>query len=696
MSGFRVGAILSSDMTMTGTNNQETLIMNKDQKLSSQQVRDDYLKLRAQRRAPDSLGPVVVVDAIPGDADGLMPIATLNSDIALKVPDWGTPAGPLPGAVEELRLEWRYEDEPDYVELWFESWTEFPITEPFPLVRAIGRDFFDGREGRFSFRYGVKGWNDLEMSYSEVQPITIDRTPVYGQQDPPAVEDPGPVNDTVLDAAGGVVLTIPDFIEEKKEFVTIAVVWASKPPPANEPIHPDLTVVLPADRKVLVPRSVIEALTSGDHYVAYELFDKAGNRSRPSSVRTIKVALGPLPEALSSPFVPLAPDTDGNLIDLKDAHTGVYVEVPHYQNHHPSDQAVVTWGTGALPGVAVGVAEDPFPVEVPVHWAHLKAQYTNDPDTQATPVTYKIVRGTTDFELEPSKAISVNVNFGYTGPVNPDEPSPVNPDLQPVIVRGDSAVDNHLDETDTGKPATATITVYDPPRKNDVITLYWNGMAVADTVTLDAEGVGDEVTIDILWPEIEAGMSGNVPVWYTLNNPDFLNEQRSRDTLVQVDAVPIILDPATFPDIVDAEPDPDLEFWVLNCSSLRKRSTDQAIGYRVHIPASRYLVAGEGTELRWVLKKADGTTEVAGSELKEPVTIPADAPTQGFGWFVAPYDPHILLAYNEPGHYAYAEVTYSLTIEGKPVVSQLKPEIVGIRDLSVGGSCDLTDITPLP
>lgn len=667
--------------------------MDEDQKLKSQRVRDDYLKRRAQRRAQDGLGPVEVVDAIAGDADGLMPVAKLTSDIALKVPGWGAD-GP-PGAKEILRLEWRYETDADYVGLGEESIT-LPVTEPFPIARAIEHRHFDGREGRFDFRYGVKGWNDNVMIYSEAQPITLDRTPIYDQQDPPAVEDPGPVNDDVLNVAGGVVLTIPDFVEEKKEFVKVAVAWAFKPPPADQPIVPDLTVILPDDRKVLIERRIIEALPSGDHYVTYELFDKAGNRSRPARVRTVKVALGPLPEPLSSPFVPLAPDINDNLIDLEDAHVGVYVEVPRYDHHHSADQVVVTWGTGALQGVLVGGAQDPFPVEVPVDWTHLKTQYTQDPASQATPVTYKIVRGTTDFELDPAKAISVNVNLGYTGPDNPDEPNPVNPVLAPVLVKGDSGMDNHLDDTDNGKPATAFVTVYDPPLKGDVITLFWNGVAVADTVTLDAEAAGDEVTISILWSEIQAGMSGDVPVYYTVSNPGFVNDQRSKNTVVTVDAVPIILAPATFPDIVDADPGSD-EFLVLNCSSLRERSADQAIGFRVRIPASQYLVENESIELRWVMKKADLTTEVTGSELSATVSIPANAATDGMDWFVTPYDPHILLAYNEPGYYAHAEVTYTLDIGGKTVTSQIKHEIVGIRDLDSNiGSCDLTVITPLP
>lgn len=666
--------------------------MNKDQKLKAQQVRDDYLKQRAQRHEQEGLKPADIVDAFPGDADGLLPLSVLGSAIKLKIPAWA-PAPPNPEP-EVLVYEWKHEAEEKYTPLWREEFPT-PINVPFPLERVIDAKYFTGREGRFSFRYGVRPWNDNDIVFAADQPITIDRTPIYDPDDPPAVEDPGPVNDSVLVGAGGVVLTIPDFVEEKKDFVRIAVVWAFTPPPADLPIIPNFVIPLPADRKVLVDRAIIEALPSGDHHVAYELFDKAGNRSRASRLRTIKVALGPLPETLLPPFVPLAPGLGAgdDLIDLEDAHTGVYVEVPRYDNHHHADRVVVKWGTLELPGVPVGVAVNPFPVEVPINWAHLKAQYTSDPNTQATPVTYKIVRGTTDFPLAPADAISVNVNFGYTGPENPDEPNPVNPDLDPVIVRGDSGGDNHLIDTDNGKPATATLKVYDPPLKDDLITLYWNGVAVADTVTLDAEVAGAEVTIDILWSEIAAEPSAEVPVYYTVSHPRFANDQFSQDTTVKVDALPITLDKATFPDLAN----PAGQFYILNCDSLRKRAGTTEVGYRVSIPPSQYLVAGQKIDLRWVLKKGDGITEVVGSELVSlAVTIPVDADVNGMDWFVTPYSPHIYLAYDEPGHWANAEVIYTLTIAGQPVSSQSEPEIVGVYDLSTGLACDITNIPEFP
>lgn len=257
--------------------------MDKEQKLKAQQVREEGLK-------QGGLRPADIVDAFQDDVDGLLPVYKLDNDIKIKVPAWGAPTNVPAGAKEILTLELRYWADTEYVQLSQETFTEWPISEPFPLERTIDKRHFAGREGRFSFRYGVKPWNDSNIGYAADQPITIDRTPIQGQQ-LSAVEDPGPIDESVLIPEGGVVLTIPDFVEDKKEFVQIAVVWAFSPPPADRPLIPNFTILLPADRKVKVDRAIIEALPSGDHYVVYELFDKAGNRSRPSHVRTVKVTL---------------------------------------------------------------------------------------------------------------------------------------------------------------------------------------------------------------------------------------------------------------------------------------------------------------------------------------------------------------------------------------------------------------------
>ncbi|RMT79194.1 hypothetical protein [Pseudomonas viridiflava] len=660
----------------------------------SAQARYTYItqrRVRMSKRATQ-LVPATVVEAMAGDADGLLPITALANDLAITVPDWRL-TSPPPGFTEELHLEWRPEGANTYVKLSTETLTT-PIKEEFPLPRVIERKHFLQTEGTFQFRYGVKLWSSGEVEYSQDQPITVDRTPPYGPVDPPAVEDPGPINDAALDAQGGVFVTVPDFEEEKKEFVKVVVLWSNTIPPADQPIIPDVEMLLPADRRVLIPRELVERYASGDHYVAYELFDKAGNRSRPSRVRTVAVARGPLPAGLKPPVVPLAAD---GLIDLGDAHLGVTVEIPAFEDFHPDDDVVVTWGATQLTPKRIGEGDNPFPVEIVVSWDHLSAEYTapeTAPFTSTVPVTYTVMRGTTPFALPDADAIDVDVNLAYSGPVNPHEPNPVNPDLEPVIVTGESGETNELTENDKGKDAKATVTLHAPTRSGEVITLYWNGVAVTNTVTLTgAEVEGDNIELTIAWGEIEAGGSGNISVYYSITHPDFINPQQSTNTTVVVDAVPIVLAAATFPDVsVVSGTD------ILNCESLHKRSSDEAIGYRVSIPASEYLVAGDEIALKWVLKDSDAITDVAGTLLTATMTIDADAHTNGMQWFVEPYSTYILPVHEgSEGGWGYAQVIYTLTVGDKAVDSQFINTLVAIQDLEgEEGTCAITSLREIP
>ncbi|MCQ9423207.1 hypothetical protein NRB16_06660 [Pseudomonas sp. LJDD11] len=662
--------------------------MDTEQKRNARKTRENYLRNRPLLE----LGVARIVDAIAGDPDGLMPVAKLGEAIQLELSNWMDTIPP-PGSTYGLRLWWRAEGELDPV-LLHEETLRAPVQ--FPLKEQILEEFFRGREGRFTFWYSVRNWNDTQFTDAPQQFITLDRTPIWGQDDPPAVEDPGPVNEAVLAADGGVWLVVPAFEEEKKDSVRVSVVWTNAVPDPDQPISPSIVELLPAQtRRVLMPRSVIDALGSGDHFVAYELYDKAGNRSRVSRVRPVQVALGPVPENLQPPFVPLAPGGGDTLIDLEDAHLGVTVEIADYTGHQPNDDIVVQWGVGELPAQRVG-GGNPFPVSVPVPWDHLDTEYTDHPLDQVTPVTYTILRGSAPFPLPAADAIEVDVNFAYTGPENPDEPDPVNPALDLVVVRGSSGAgqDNLLGPGDANQPAAASFTLYDPVTAGDVITLFWKGVAVQDVITLvGTEVPGTPMTFNVLWTEIEAGGTGVVEVHYSLSNPAYPNDVRSRPTDVTVHAIPILLDKPDFPDIVDVGSLP-----ILNCSALRRRSSDGAIGYRVQVPPSAYLVAGEQISLRWVLNEYGTSTEVPGTVLVEDLTIASGADVDGVAWFVTPYDVHILPAREDTvNKYASSDVTYTLTINGAAVTSESAQELVSPEQLNTpDGSCDLSVVPGMP
>lgn len=666
----------------------------KYQPLLAQQVRDNYAKQKRvlNRNAELPLQPVTVIGAIDGDADGLLPVSALANDLAITVGDWRQGQPPA-GFTEELHLEWRPDTVSEFISISIEALTT-PIAETFPLQRAIEQSQFAQLEGLLHFRHGVKPWNDNEVQYATPQPITLDRIPPYGNEEPLAMEDPGQVNDASLDVNGGVIVTVPDFVESKKDFVRVAIIWSDKVPPVDQAIIPDIVELLPANRQMLIRRDLVERYASGDHYVAYELFDKAGNRSRVSRVRTVPVARGLLPINLKSPVVPLAAD---GFVDLEDANRGVTVEIPAFEQYHPDDQVVVTWGATPLTAKRIGEGDNPFPVTVDVSWEHLNAEYTMPavtPYDVSVPVTYTVMRGTTPFALPDLLAIEVTVNLAHPGPVNPTDPNPVNPDLLPILVKGESDEDNHLIAADKDKDAKAIVTLYSPTRSGEVITMYWKGVAIAQTATLNGnESAGDEIELNITWNEIEVGGPGTVPVYYTVTHPDFINIQRSAETPVLVDAVPIILIAATFPDISAVG-----SASMLNCASLRKRQSDGFIGYRVSIPPSGFLVAKQEITLKWVLKEADQIADILGTELIDKIEIAEGADLAGIEWFVQPYDQYILPAQEDSANgWAYARVVYTLNINNGDVESQYVDTIVGIQDLEeASGTCNITSLPEIP
>lgn len=658
----------------------------KDSKFKAQQTRDAYAKNSHLRARRAGITEPVIVDAIPNDPDGLMPVSVLPTGIRIQVQDWRGGAE-MPDFTEQLVIEWKFAVETDdrYKPLLRQTFTT-PLGEIFPIQLTIPPAEIDGREGRFDFRYGVQVWSDASFAYSLPVPVTLDRTPPWGAASPEAIVALPLVTSDTLTSDNGVRFTIPSFIDDKKEFTHVAIGWLKVPQDPDQPFLPDLDLILPADQEVVIPRITVEQLGSGDHYVVYTLRDKAGNTSRVSRVRTVPVALGLLPAGLKKPVVPLAVD---GVVDLLDAHAGVGVEIPLYDNHDPRDTVIVKWGASSVLPVPVG--EQPTdPLSIPIAWQYLDAEYNLAIGRQATPVSYSVVRGTTSFLLDPNDEIMVDVDFSTTGPINPGNPDPVNPVLGVVTVTGDSGNENHLIDTDAGLPASITVPLYTPLTVGDEITVHWNGVAIANTYTVTGLEV-NAFTLEVTWAEILAGKPGpEVPVYFTLSNPAFENDQRSGSTLVNVEAISITLAEVIY---VDAYK-PNATTLILNCSALRKNGND--IGYRVHIPPSEHLIPGETVTVEWKLETAGGVS-IPGSEKKEVLTITAQSAVNGIAWHLKPYDDVILPSYSTSETWAYGITTYTLEINGVPVTSSPASAIVAISNIAQGhDTCDLSVVVAFP
>ena len=363
-------------------------------KLTAEEVRVNY---RKKFFAADPLDPPKIVDAIPGDADGLMPIAKIGADLKVEIPLW--PNRPeLPGfdLKDILVLEYSHSGMPSYVPIGSPEEiidkVDFPDSN-FPLKRSIPLSVISNFEGTLKFRYAVTSWNGASVSYGE-SPVTIDRTGPLRPGVPKAIDVNEPlITDAVLANDKGVKCVVPDFVEDKKEFVKVAVGWMADMP-EDETDFPELVAyfdLLPPSREILVPSKFVTDIGSRIQYVVYFLLDKAGNRSEMSLPKGVQVALGTLPSALKACTVPLAAD---GLIDRADAALPTHVHIEEYTGWSRDDGILVSWGNNNLARTSVG-SHLPFPLKITVPWAHMQAEYdfTNTPYVQPVDVDYIVLRG---------------------------------------------------------------------------------------------------------------------------------------------------------------------------------------------------------------------------------------------------------------------------------------------------------------
>ncbi|OPG68828.1 hypothetical protein B1219_29625 [Pseudomonas ogarae] len=657
------------------------------------EARHAYGRVLAERQRAGNMTEPTITDAIPRDPDGLLPRIKLDAPIRVEIPAFPLePAIPDREYFTELTLQWRRENEVE-----FQNVSDMEVISnmtgvTFPLRREIALERFEGQEGKFFFRYYVRlyyGNND----YSEEVPIRLDRTRPYGEfvdpyDTPPFIRlTSNPITDATLTAENGVECEIPDFSDPDKSRIIVAIGWGNAPPDPGETILPAYSGQLPGSRKITVTRDKVERFGSGTHYVTYVLVDPAGNVSKLSRVQNVPVALGRLPVNLKPPTVPLHADS---LINRADANAGVTVDIPIYDNPEPGDQIFVEWGNSLLLPRTVG--EQPPPViSIPVIWARLKAEYNSAAGgVQVVPVGYRVERAPqVDFRPNP-RTIDINVDFSTTGPIDPTDPdpSPVNPLLDLVTVYSASDDENELPESEFNRPATAKFEAPDPIVDGDTFTLYWKGIAVADTYVSDGSDTpGDEISINITWDEILAGGADpQLPVYYVMSHANFPNNDwESEITHVRVDAIRVIPNAPLFTDLGGDD--------FLNCGKLR--TVNGVIGYRVTIPPSTYLEPGETIHLRWRVYQSDGTTLIPSVSKDDDPTIPIDAQTAGIQWFIE-YDRYVLpsdAVSSDP--ITYAQIDYTTPVNGAPKDSGITKQIMSIALGSPGATCDLTNI-PTP
>ncbi|MFJ4053998.1 hypothetical protein ACIPZC_11100 [Pseudomonas sp. NPDC089743] len=556
--------------------------------------------------------------------------------------------------------------------------------ELFPLTVTITKEHIGSWvDGPQHFSYKVLRYNGTPTE-SETLSLIFDRVPPYGNGFPVAMPALVDVTDENIDS---VTVTLPAY-DTHAAGDKVHVYWLNHVPDDLDSVVPIITATVDTlPKQLTVPRSAIEDVGDGGVYVLYVLVDKAINVSRLSMPLAVGVAIGPLPDGLQDPVVPLAED---GLIDQEDAYTGVVVQVPSFSNWKPTDWVQVTWGTLPLGEREVGNVPK-FPLEFNLSGAQLWGEYSDaGTGNKVTNVSYALRRGTVP---QGSRNIDVNVNLEVVGPVDPgvdpEWPNPVNPRLAEAEVYGESGNKNKLLPVDEEKPATVKVVVDVTLRENDVISFYWDSVHIQEADhEVKASEIGSEIEKNIPWPYIEARNNGDVPLHYVVERPSVPNRAKSKATIVAVDAV--VLRPDA-PEFLGGNTTPPLGW--LTCSALYDDESpsplDPAIRVLVRDLRGYGLKAGEVVNFHWyAVHGFTGETVIDDTVFDDPVEL-TEADLDELVWRVQPYADYILPIFNYNGtlHEGRGRVTYSFELEGKTITSLQVEQIVSMHDAK--GSCPI-------
>lgn len=561
--------------------------------------------------------------------------------------------------------------------------SQFSFTTPidpneFPLQLTLPADMtLQAGTHTLTFTADVQGNGTI----SEPLTIFIDQTaPNFGQAGgqvslPPEVERDG-ITKEYLDANGFVTVTVPVYGEAKIGDV-ISVYFGR----SNEGAALVGTVTR-ADTTTPVTVDLTPALIGteeGPKFLFYKLADRVGNEGPDSQYKPVRVILTPAPIGLKPLTVPLAlPAPGDDLIDIEDARLGVQAQIEAYTNFVAGDRVVVTWdGIEVSAGVA---SSGPTLVSIPY-----TTLYNNNPGEKTIVATYRIERG--DLRYPEPTQVNVNVDLRVPGPVDPDNPGPINDDLELVEVLGAvSATPNKLTIADAGRDATASVVIYDNYKADDVVQLYWAGTEVPDSgdpsipggtyVVTGSEAADFLIEFSIPWAIIDAaGNSNALPVHYSIAHPS-VNDAvvYSGDQLVEV-----VVKTVTLPIVQFLHLDPDYD--LLNCASLVPHSTFGR--------AAEISVAGGEPQLaaQELTFNFEGTPAAGGATITHSFTFTptTEQANNGFSVFL-PYDPPLITLRDGVG-----SISYTATIDGLPATSDSHEVDVWMGRAGTGApTCEFT------
>ena len=643
--------------------------------------KDLTVKLEDEENPGDGLldAPFLHQEDVADPNDGTIQGAIVVSQdgLRIRIPAWTNL--PLPGEKQTIQLSAAPGHDEDSAE--YELAEHLEVTGPmdeshFPVDVVLPPQFLTP-DGPLLVRYQVVLWNG-SVTDSRGLKLVADGTPPWGQAFPDeAVVPAEDITDAYFENnPTGVKWTLPaypEFQQGDRGFYW----WVNALPEDVENLPPSGTFnVTQPPMDLEVPKAHVDATGDGGCYLVYLLIDKAGNQSRPSEYKRLKVALGDLPTSLSPPTFPQAAD-DG-VIDLLDVRAGTIVAIPLFENVKATDRIRVTWGSITLQAEDIGSSPG-WPLRIQIPHEVVELEYNNADGPVVTNVSYEVHRGDVIFGPE---SATVQVDISVAGPDLPDFPDPVNGNLKlGEALGGTSNTPNSLDLTDADQPATFTIPMYAGAVAGEEIRVYWGEVLAGTYAVTGAEAEDDPIVVTILWDTIvEVGNNPSLDVHYRIGTATSPNEQRSGMTVVSVDAVLLIPEAPVYVGLGPGPTGGD----ALSCDSLR--GPDHAV--HVDVPdLSQWLSEGDTVTLTWTPYDEKGGAELTAAMKIEPITLSAEQ-LKGFTWEVKPYDVHILPTYETPANRSgWASTVYAFEFEGRTATS--KPAEAEVHMYDAAGSCPL-------
>lgn len=638
------------------------------------------------------VGVTITDQTLPG-GDLRIPLAALSAPLKYTIPrpsELEDPADMIQFTIREKGTTIWTDIEP-IQELGPIADRTWPLPKTIPMSPWMVEKNIPETPTEYELQY-VYWYGGVNPGYSDIVTYAMDRTAPYRVKTPASNLSPGAATfpadlppTAVIDEAyignnpSGITLTAAVYGNYHSTDMLLVWVGIAPDPGRDEPV---LEIPLPVSLQFTIPINVFVSAVEGVNTVRYRVRDLVGHLSKVSNPASREVKRIADPTVFEPPVVPLASD---GLIDLGDCDLGVTLEASVPSPNATTDTLMGYWGPEELGEKLVSSAIDGKLVwEVP--YSIIKSVYGNTDGDEETEFSYAMFRGNRLLGGSNDKTL---VNIYYIGPPNPNEPDPVNPELeQPVLTFSGGSTDK-VEEGDYGKDATISVQLFATPPTEEgwLVTVYYDGVQVGTTIALIPGQENTTLTRTLPWETIFDQGPGEKPLHWVLHTE--LNPN-------PVECIPKPIPVAAFP---IQTPKPEVQNLAgpllrIGCATLNfippGDGTDRR-NLRVIIPKSDYTLPGETITLSFAAY-TDETPPVLvpGTDTTATLLVSDPYPDAGAPIDIGVYDTHF-----RPANRTYGVLKYTITRSGStPTPDSAEAKHYMLFTNSEGQYCE--EVNPVP